>query len=75
MQSAASARTATNAAITGFTHIDTLISGATAQGLSLIVVDGSKFTPSMVSGVTSNGYTVDLQYTNGGTFPVYTVRW
>ena len=75
MQSAASARSATNAVITGFTYIDSLITSATTQGLYSITVEGNKMLPSMVSGITANGYTVNTYTPNNGTYPIYVISW
>jgi hypothetical protein len=75
MQSGSAARTASNGVTSSLSYIDTLVSGATAQGLYSITVDGSKLTNGMVSTLRSYGYTVETKYDTMGTYPRYIVSW
>ena len=75
MQSANSAHNSSNAISTGVTYIDTLISGATAQGMFYVIVDGNKVSSSNVTTLISNGYNVTTKYTDMGTFPQYLITW
>ena len=75
MQSGSAARTASNGVTSSLSYIDTLVSGATAQGLYSITVDGSRLTNGMVSALRSYGYTVETKYDTMGTYPRYIVSW
>lgn len=75
MQSGSAARTASNTVTSSLSYIDTLVSGATAQGLYSITVDGSRVTNGMVSTLRSYGYTVETKYDTMGTFPRYIISW
>ena len=75
MQSGSAARTATNAVTSSLSYIDTLVSGATAQGLYSIIVDGSKVNNGMVSTLRAYGYTVETSYDTMGSYPRYTISW
>jgi hypothetical protein len=75
MITSTSARNSANSIVTGMTYFDTLISGATSQGLFQITVDGNKMSPSQITTLTSNGYTVYTRYTDMGTFPQYVISW
>lgn len=75
MQSGSVARTASNGVTSSLSYIDTLVSGATAQGLYSIIVDGSRVTNGMISSLRSYGYTVETSYDTMGTYPRYTISW
>lgn len=75
MQSASSARSASNTVTGSLTHIDALISGATAQGLYQIYVDGPLLNNAMTASLLSNGYTVEIKYDTMGSYPRYIVKW
>lgn len=75
MQSAASARTASNTATGSLTYIDALISGATSQGLYQIYIDGPLMNNAMTASLITNGYTVEVKYDTMGTYPRYVVKW
>ena len=75
MQSGSAARTASNGVTGSLSHIDTLISGATTQGLYSVIVDGSRVNESMVSTLRAYGYTVQTTYDTMGTYPRYVISW
>lgn len=75
MQSASSARTASETTTGSLDYIDTLVSGATAQGLFQIVVDGKYLNTSMIVSLRALGYTVEVKYDTMGTFPTYYIKW
>jgi len=75
MQSGSAARIASNTVTSSLSHIDTLISGATAQGLYSIMVEGSRINSSMVTTLKSYGYTVDAVFDTMGTYPRYVISW
>jgi hypothetical protein len=75
MQSGSAARTASNGVTSSLSYIDTLVSGATAQGLYSVVVDGSRVNTSMISTLRSYGYTVETTYDTMGTYPRYVISW
>lgn len=75
MQSGSSARTASNEVTSSLSYIDTLVSGATAQGLYSVIIDGSRVNTSMISTLRSYGYTVETTYDTMGTYPRYVISW
>jgi hypothetical protein len=76
MQSGSAARTATNTATGSLSYIDTLISGATAQGKYSIIVEGDLLNDSMITTLRNvYGYTVDQQFNSMGSYPRYTISW
>lgn len=79
MQTATAAGQATINTLTGLTYLDTLISGATMQGLRYINVDGNFVSAAMTSTLQSAGYSVAIQYFFGDeenhNFPRCVIRW
>jgi hypothetical protein len=75
MQSGSAARTVSNGVTSSLSYIDTLVSGATAQGLYSVVVDGSRVNTGMISTLRSYGYTVETTYDTMGTYPRYVISW
>jgi hypothetical protein len=76
MQTAANARIASNSALTGLTYIDTLVSGATEQGLYQVNVDQKLLTSETIAELISDGYTVSEQYQdNNPNFIRYIISW
>jgi hypothetical protein len=75
MISGSAARIASNTATSSLSHIDSLITGATAQGLYTIIVDGEKINPAMITILKQYGYTVSQSFDTMGTYPRYTINW
>ncbi len=75
MQSASTARSASNSATGSLDYIDTLVSGATSQGLYQVVVDGQYINNVMTGSLKTLGYTVEVKYDSMGSFPRYYVKW
>ena len=75
MQSAASANLASQTSLTGLTYIDSLVSGATAQGQFEIRVGGQFIDDATAATLRSNGYEVWWYNSEMGTFPTYVVKW
>ena len=75
MQSGSAARTASNTATSSLSYVDGLVSGATAQGLYSITVDGGKINSAMITTLKAYGYTVDTFYDTMGTYPRYVISW
>lgn len=75
MQSGSAARIASNTVTSSLSHIDTLISGATAQGLYSIMVEGARINSAMITTLKSYGYTVDTVFDTMGTYPRYVISW
>ena len=75
MQSGSAARTVSNGVTSSLSYIDTLVSGATAQGLYSIIVDGSRVNESMISTLRNYGYTVTTTFDTMGTYPRYVISW
>ncbi len=62
MQSASTARSASNSVTGSLDYIDTLVSGATSQGLYQVVVDGQYINNVMTGSLKTLGYTVEVKY-------------
>ena len=75
MQSASSARSASNTVTGSLTYIDSLISGATAQGVYSVNVGGQYITNTMTGSLKTNGYNVTVQYDTMGSYPTYIISW
>ena len=75
MISGSAARIASNAATSSLSYIDSLVTGATAQGLYSITVDGARVNSAMVTTLKSYGFTVDTTYDTMGTYPRYVISW
>jgi hypothetical protein len=75
MQSASTARSASNSVTGSLDYIDTLVSGATSQGLYQVVVDGQYINNVMTGSLKTLGYTVEVKYDSMGSFPRYYVKW
>jgi len=75
MQSASTARSASNSATGSLDYIDTLVSGATSQGLYQVVVDGQYINNVMTGSLKTLGYTVEVKYDSMGSFPRYNIKW
>ena len=58
MQTAATSRTNSNDAFTGLTFINSLVTGATIQGLYLISVSPNHLSPTTITSLKSFGYSV-----------------
>ena len=76
MQTAANAHIASIDAFTGLTYYDTLISGATVEGLFSINVDGNKVTDEQKATFIAAGYTVGVKWENDDkNWPRYIIGW
>jgi hypothetical protein len=75
MISGSAARIASNAATSSLSYIDSLVTGATAQGLYSITVDGVRVNSQMITTLKSYGFTVDTTYDTMGTYPRYIISW
>ena len=75
MISGSAARIASNAATSSLSYIDSLVTGATAQGLYSITVDGARVNSAMITTLKSYGFTVDTTYDTMGTYPRYVISW
>ena len=76
MQTAIQARSTTDSVLSGLIYIDTLISGATSQGLYYVYVKSDEIDDSMIGDLQSNGYNVDIRYAeNDHNLPTYIVNW
>jgi hypothetical protein len=73
MQSASTAKSNTDSVRTGLTYINNLITGASDNGQTMIIVDGSYMDDSMASALTGFGYTVTKEFFDLGTYPRYKV--
>jgi hypothetical protein len=75
MISGSAARIASNTSTGSLSYIDSLVTGATAQGLYSITVEGSKINSAMITTLRNYGYTVNTFYDTMGTFPRYIISW
>ena len=75
MISGSAARIASNTSTGSLSYIDSLVTGATAQGLYSITVEGSKINSAMITTLRNYGYTVNTFYDTMGTFPSYIISW
>lgn len=75
MQTAANALIASNASLTGLTYIDTLVSGATSQGATSIVVDGKHLNATSITTLKSSGYVVSQRIVDNSPFDSYYISW
>jgi lipid-binding SYLF domain-containing protein len=75
MISGSAARNASNTATSSLSYIDSLVTGATAQGLYSIIVEGSRVNENMVTTLKNYGYTVQTTYDTMGTYPKYVISW
>jgi hypothetical protein len=75
MISGSAARIASNTATSSLSYIDSLVTGATAQGLYSITVDGARVNTQMITTLKSYGFTVDTTYDTMGTYPRYVISW
>ena len=75
MISGSAARIASNTATSSLSYIDSLVTGATAQGLYTIKVDGAKINSAMITTLKQYGYTVTESFDTMGTYPRYTINW
>jgi hypothetical protein len=75
MISGSAARIASNTATSSLSYIDSLVTGATAQGLYTIMVDGGKINSAMITILKQYGYTVTESFDTMGTYPRYTINW
>lgn len=75
MQSASTARSASNTTTGSLDYIDTLVSGATSQGLYQVVVEGQYINNTMTGSLKTLGYTVEVKYDSMGSFPRYNIKW
>ena len=75
MISGSAARIASNTATSSLSYIDSVVTGATAQGLYSVTVDGAKINSAMITTLKAYGYTVDTFYDTMGTYPRYIVSW
>ena len=74
MISGSAARIASNTATSSLSYIDSLVTGATAQGLYTIMVDGAKINSAMITTLKQYGYTVTESFDTMGTYPRYTIN-
>lgn len=75
MISGSAARIASNTATSSLSYIDSLVTGATAQGLYSVMVEGAGVNSAMITTLKSYGFTVDTLYDTMGTYPKYRISW
>lgn len=76
MISGSAARTASNTATGSLDFINSVITGATSQGLYQVYVDGKYLNNTMINTLVSvYGYKVTPSYSPMGTYPQYIVSW
>ena len=76
MVNATTSALATTSAQTGFTYINELITGASAQGVSFVIVEDKFITPSMITGLTGTyGFKVTTQRDTMGLYERYLISW
>jgi hypothetical protein len=77
MQSASTAHTTSLNALSGLTYIDTLVSGATSQGLFSIIVAGNLLNSASISALQSSyGYNVQAWGVNDlSSYKQYIISW
>lgn len=73
--SADTANSASLASRTGCTYINTLISGATDQGVNFVRVDNKFIDSNIISLLQTNGYQVTTSYNDIGTYASYLITW
>lgn len=76
MVNASTSALATTSAQTGFTYINDIITGASAQGVNFVIVEDKFLTPSMVTGLTgTHGFKVTTQTDTMGLYKRYLITW
>ena len=76
MTNATTAAATATAVRTGYTYVDSLVTGASAQGARSIIVDEKYMDDSMVSGLTiTYGYNVTTQREAMGSYKRYLISW
>lgn len=65
-----------NSVRTGYTYINTIITGATTQGLYSVVIDGTYMDDTMISGLTGTyGYRISTLTDTIGSYKRYRISW
>jgi hypothetical protein len=75
LQSASASRTASNNAFTGLTYVNSIITGATTNGLYSVIIEGNYLDDSLTGSIISSGYTITKRFDNMGTYPKYLIGW
>lgn len=75
LQSASTSRTASNNAFTGLTYVNSIITGATTNGLYSVIIEGNYLDDSLTGSIISSGYTITKRFDNMGTYPKYLIGW
>lgn len=76
MVHASGSTVSSNSVRTGYTYINTLVTGATGQGLYSVVVDGVYMDDTMISGLTGTyGYRVTTLTDVMGSYKRYRISW
>lgn len=65
-----------NSVRTGYTYINTIVTGASAQGVYSVVIDGVYMDDTMISGLTGTyGYQVSTLTDVMGSYKRYRISW
>jgi len=75
LQSASTSRTTSNNAFTGLTYVNSIITGATTNGLYSVIIEGNYLDDTLTGSIISSGYTVTKRFDNMGTYPRYLIGW
>jgi len=75
LQSASTSRTASNNTFTGLTYVNSIITGATTNGLYSVIIEGNYLDDTLTGSIISSGYTVTKRFDNMGTYPRYLIGW
>jgi hypothetical protein len=75
LQSASTSRTASNNAFTGLTYVNSIITGATTNGLYSVIIEGNYLDDTLTGSIISSGYTITKRFDNMGTYPRYLIGW
>jgi len=75
LQNASTSRTASNDNLTGLTYVNSVITGATLNGLFSVTIDGNYINDTVTGSILSGGYSVTKKTYDFGTYPSYTISW
>jgi hypothetical protein len=75
LQSAATSRTNSNNAFTGLTYVNSIITGATVNGLFTASIDGNYIDDTVTGSIIAQGYKITKKYFDIGTYPTYVISW
>jgi hypothetical protein len=75
LQSASTSHTNSTNSLTGLTYVNSVITGATVNGLFSVNIDGNYINDTVTGSILAQGYNITKRNFDIGTYPTYVISW